>query len=216
MQLMAHRTLFLSLVAVLLVFGSISAYNAIRYAAGDVTAFKARTQIDRWQRDARQKPQIGDIGQARNALVKAIKLTPGDPALYENLAYLYGLRAVMAARLPELEHAMLDEVLTHYRLATARRPMAPYAWVNTAQALHRKNEDSPAMWAAVDRALLYGRREGGVQIRLAGILLARWDDAGVERQEELRNILLSSRGRAARQLRQMAVAAGREDLLPQG
>jgi hypothetical protein len=72
------------------------------------------------------------------------------------------------------------------------------------------------MWAALDRALAYGRREGGVQIRLAGILLARWDEAGVERQTELRNILLNSRGRAARQLRQMVVAAGRQDLLPQG
>jgi tetratricopeptide (TPR) repeat protein len=213
---MARRTIFLSLVAVLLVLGSISAYTAVRYAAGDMAALKVRTQIDRWQRDVRQKPQIGEIGQARNALIKAVERTPDDPALHESLAYLYGLRAAMAASLPALEHAMLDEVLTHYRSATTRRPMAPYAWVNIAQALHRKNEDPAAMWAALDRALAYGRREGGVQIRLAGILLARWDEAGVERQTELRNILLNSRGRAARQLRQMVVAAGRQDLLPQG
>lgn len=215
MQLKSHRTLLLSLVAVLLVFGSISAYKAVRYVAGDMVALKARTQIERWQRDSRQKPQIGDIGQARNTLIKAVERTPNDPALHESLAYLYGLRAAMAANLPELEDAMLDEVLTHYRLATVRRPMAPYAWVNIAQALHRKNEDPVAMWAALDRALAYGRREGGVQIRLAGILLARWDEAGAERQTELRNILLNSRGRGAKLLHQMVIAAGRQDLLPQ-
>jgi len=216
MQLTEKPTCFVALLALLMLFGSISAYTALKHASGDLASLKARSQIERWQRDARRQPQIREIGQARNALVKAIERTPGDPGLHENLAYLYGLRALMASRLPELEQAMLDEVLAHYRLASVRRPMAQYAWANIALALHRKDEDPAAMWAALDRALAYGRREGGVQIRIAGIILARWDVAGFERQAELRNILLNSRGQAARQLRQMINEAGRQDLLPQG
>lgn len=216
MQLMARRGHFLAFLALLLIFGSVSAYTALKHAAGDLASLKARSQIERWQRDARLKPQIRDIGQARNALVKAIERTPDDPGLHENLAYLYGLRALMARSLPELEHAMLDEVLTHSRMAGARRPMAPYAWANIAMALHRKSEDPVAMWAALDRALAYGRREGGVQIRVAGIILARWDEAGIERQTDLHNMLLNSRGRASKQLRQMLDSAGRQDLLPPG
>ncbi|WP_298393404.1 hypothetical protein [uncultured Azonexus sp.] len=216
MQLTAKPTGFVALLALLMLFGSISAYTALRHASGDLASLKARSQIERWQRDARRQPQIREIGQARNALVKAIERTPGDPGLHENLAYLYGLRASMASRLPELERAMLDEVLAHYRLASVRRPMAPYAWANIALVLHKKGEDPAAMWGALDRALVYGRREGGVQIRIAGIILARWNEAGIERQAELRNMLLNSRGRAAKELRQLLDSAGRQDLLAQG
>lgn len=216
MQLKAESSFFLVLLVLLVLCGSISSYTALKHAFGDLISLKARSQIERWQRDTRRPPQIREIGQARNALVKAIERVPGDPGLYENLAYLYGLRAAMAIRLPELEHAMLDEVLAYYRQANIRRPMAPYAWANIALALHKKDEDPVAMWGALDRALTYGRREGGVQIRVASIVLARWDEAGVERQTDLRNILLNSRGHAAKQLRQMLDSAGRRELLPQG
>lgn len=216
MQLKAESRFFMVLLVLLVVCGSISSYVALKHAFGDLISLKARSQIERWQRDARRPPQIGEIGQARNALVRAVERVPGDPGLHENLAYLYGLRAAMASRLPELEHAMLDEVLVHYRQANVRRPMAPYAWANIALALHKKDEDPAAMWAALDRALTYGRREGGVQIRVASIVLARWDEAGSERQTALRDILLNSRGLAARQLRQMIEAAGRQELLAQG
>lgn len=216
MQLKAESSFFLVLLVLLVLCGSISSYIALKHAFGDLVSLKARSQIERWQRDTRRPPQIREIGQARNALVKAIERVPGDPGLHENLAYLYGLRAAMASRLPELEHAMLDEVLAYYRQANTRRPMAPYAWANIALALHKKDEDPAAMWGALDRALIYGRREGGVQIRVASIVLARWDEAGVERQTDLRNILLNSRGRAAKQLRQMLDSAGRRELLPQG
>ena len=216
MQLKAESSFFLVLLVLLVLCGSISSYTALKHAFGDLISLKVRSQIERWQRDTRRPPQIREIGQARNALVKAIERVPGDPGLHENLAYLYGLRAAMASRLPELEHAMLDEVLAYYRQANTRRPMAPYAWANIALALHKKDENPAAMWGALDRALIYGRREGGVQIRVASIVLARWDEAGVERQTDLRNILLNSRGRAAKQLRQMLDSAGRRELLPQG
>jgi len=45
------------------------------------------------------------------------------------------------------------------------------------------------MWAAFDRAMLYGQREIAVQKQLAEIAFARWSEVGQTRQAQMRQIV---------------------------
>lgn len=208
------RNYLLDLAVVALLMGMLaSAYIATGYAIGDILTLQARSQINAWQRQTASFPRVGEIGKALNSLNSGARWLPGDPVLMEGIGYLYGLRANMARNLPELEHAMLDEVLFAYRNAVARRPMSAYAWANIALVLHRKNADLPEIWIAVDRALLYGQREAGVQIRLAEVVFRRWEEAGDYRRAAFREILSTSRGRVAGDLRKIIEAAGQPEEL---
>lgn len=208
------RNYLLDLAVVVLLMGMMaSIYIATGYAIGDILTLQARSQINAWQRQTASFPRVGEIGKALNSLNSGARWLPGDPVLIEGIGYLYGLRANIARNLPELEHAMLDEVLVAYRSAVARRPMSAYAWANIALVLHRKNADLPEIWIAVDRALLYGQREAGVQIRLAEVVFRRWEEAGDSRRAAFREILSTSRGRVAGDLRKIVEVAGQPEEL---
>lgn len=215
MMLERIKRKYLFALAVIVLFPGMlaSAYIAMEYALGDVLTLQGRSQITVWQRDTARQPGIAEIGKALNSLNSGARWLPGDPAVLEGTGYLYGLRANMARSLPELEHAMLDEVLVAYRAAVVRRPMSAYAWANIALVLHRKNADLPEIWMAVDRALLYGQREAGVQIRLAEVVFRRWEEAGDSRRASFREILSTSRGRVATNLRKIIEAAGHSEEL---
>lgn len=202
------------LLGVVAVFGALSVTTAVRHGLGDIASKKSRHQIIDWQTTPARVPSLGELATAQAGLLRGLSWVPGDPLLLEMLGYGYSLRAAIAWRGTVFEDTMQEAALEQYRRSLARRPMSPYTWSSTAWTLHRLNREPQAMWQAIDRAIRYGIREGGVQLTLARILLARWDEAGPERQESLRHIYRESRGRAARQLKQLASEAGREDLLP--
>ncbi len=124
---------------VILVAALAASWIAIRALVADVLTMQARWQVVQWQRTPGPLPAPGDLGRVRNQLVAGLAWTPGDPQLLENLGYIYGLRAVRAARLPELQRPMLDEAIANFRQALNRRPMSPYTWVNLATALEMRD-----------------------------------------------------------------------------
>lgn len=204
--------LFLSLI---LMAALAASWIAIRALAADVLTMQARWQVVQWQRTPGTIPAAADLGRVRNQLVAGLAWTPGDPQLLENLGYIYGLRAVRAARLPELQRPMLDEAIANFRQALNRRPMSPYTWVNLATALEMRDGTSAELWFAFDRAWLYGQREGGVQIRLLQIALRHWStELGVERQNHIRHMVSESRGKTRREILRLLKVLKREDLLP--
>lgn len=206
----------LRLVVFLVLIAALAAsWIAIRVFMADVLTMQARWQVLQWQRPEVRPPAPAAIGQVRNQLVAGLSWTPGDPQLLESLGYLYGIRAVRAAPLPELQRSLLDEAINNFRLALSRRPMSPYTWANLALALEMRDGSSAAMWSAFDRAWLYGQREGGVQIRLLQIALRHWNgDLGVERQSHIRHIVSESRGKTRREMLRLLKVLKREDLLP--
>lgn len=187
---------------------------AVRAGLGDIQTMRARWQVGQWQNNPGLRPKPAEIGRARNDLVAGLEWLPGDPQILESLAYLYGARAHFARGLPELENAMLDEAIAYYRAALVKRPMLPYPWANIAFGLHLRNIEPGAMWQAFDGAVRYGRREGGVQIRLVQIGISRWNEAGEARRQIVRQIVAEARGRARKEILALLEAAGRNDLLP--
>lgn len=183
-------------------------HTALTYGLADILTLGARAQLTTWQRDARAKPGAEQIGQARTALQGGLRWLPGNADFHEGIAFLYGVQASRAAAIPELRDALLDEVAVHYRAALRSRPMSPYAWANIALALHLKQTEPDAMWAAFDRAMRYGQREGGVQLRLATIGLARWNEAGEARQKALAAMLAAASGATAKALGKQVAQSG--------
>ena len=199
--------------AVVAAFAGVSVVTALNYALSDTAVLKARAQIGKWQKSTPSQLSAWEVGGVRNAVRNGQRHRPNDPNLYEYNGFLYGLQAMAAADLPELQYGMLDEAAANYRLAIQNRPMAPYAWSNLALSLHRREGDQMEMWQAVDRAMKYGAREGGVRLQLATVILERWEQAGEARQAWMRQIANEAEGALARRLRALIVASGQESLI---
>lgn len=199
--------------AVVAAFAGVSVVTALNYALSDTAVLKARAQIGKWQKSTPSQLSAWEVGGVRNALRNGQRHRPNDPNLYEYNGFLYGLQAMAAADLPELQYGMLDEAAANYRLAIQNRPMAPYAWSNLALSLHRREGDQGEMWQAVDRAMKYGAYEGGVRLQLATVILERWEQAGDARQAWMRQIANEAGGASARRLRALIVASGQESLI---
>lgn len=202
-------------VLVIVIAALASSWIAVRALMADLLTMQARWQVTQWQRALGPIPGPAEIGRVRNQLVAGLEWTPSDPQLLESLGYLYGLRAVRAARLPELQRPMLDEAILNFRQALIHRPMSPYTWVNLALALEMRDGASTEMWSAFDRAWTYGQREGGVQIRLLQIALRHWDSGlGLERQSNMRLMVSQSRGKTRLEILRQLKHLKRDDLLP--
>lgn len=150
---------------------------------------QARWQVFQWQKGKSAMPGLAEWGVVRNDFASALKVTPGDPHIYENLGYLYGMRVASSKAFPELEVAMLDQAIIYYRESLTYRPMSPFAWANLALALHLKKSDVSLMWDAYDHAFKYGQREGGVQRTLSEIGFARWDTIDQNRKDALMTLV---------------------------
>lgn len=180
----------------MLILSMLSLYLSFRAAVADSISLQARWQTMQWQHGKAPQPDAVEWGLARNDIVAAINWTPQDPQLYEDLGYLYGVRAVSAKAVPEIAEPMLDDAIAYFRTATTLRPMSPYAWANLALALHLRHVSQEAMWQAFDHAHRYGNREAGVQVILAEIGLSHWKEAGQDRQALLLEMINGARAHA--------------------
>lgn len=180
-------------VAALAVWGVVAAVQVVVPAtAADLAIIKTRWQIDQWASGKAPQPSIVAWGKARNAVAEAIRITPLDPNLHENLAYLYASRAQASAFAPDLARDLMQQALASYQRSVQLRPMSGPTWSNIAAALHslatEERETAEAlstMWAAFDKAMAYGQRDPGVQLVLADIGFARWESMSATRQQAL-------------------------------
>ena len=197
------------LVLLLLALVLPAAWFGLRAAWSDAITLKARSDINHWQ-SANTRPSIEQWRQARDALQHGLEFAPDDPNLYEHLAYLYGLRAMQAKRVPELYQSFLDQASIYYVDALRRRPMSPHTWANIALAAHLMGNRDEVLWLAFDRAMRYGANEPQVQLILAEIGVNRWPTLTAARQDSLRAAFL----RAAPGLRkQLDALAARQQIL---
>jgi len=165
----------------------ITTWSAVRAGWHDFLFMKPRAVVDSWRNGA--PPGMKLWGLTLEQLKQAQARNPDDPQVEEGLGYLYALQAMRSRDIPELKQALLAESIGYFRSATRLRPMSPYAWSNLALALHENDEAPEEMWAAFDRAMLYGQREIAVQKQLAEIAFARWSEVGQTRQAQMRQIV---------------------------
>lgn len=181
--LASHKALLGVLVAASLT----ASWSAARQAWIDFQFMKPRAVIEGWKQG--EAPSIRRWGKTRDELEQVRQMNPNDPQVLESLGFLYGLQALRSEAVPELQQALLDEAISDFRAATRLRPMSPFAWSNLAFALHKKGQANEEMWAAYDRAMRYGRREGAVQHQLAEIGFAHWATLDGRRRQQLQQMV---------------------------
>lgn len=182
----------------------------------DYALLKPRRDIQ-LVRDGKAKIGIVTWAQLRNTIDDALAHAPENGQLREDMGFLMAYRALdltdpddLAARID-----LLDEASKQYRLAIRARPMFAYSWAHLALSEHfrqsliavREGKTTPGseeLWAAYDNAFAFGQREPEVQELLAQIGFGRWIEAGKDRQQALRLLVLADPPRLQAPLRQMA------------
>ena len=189
----------------------------------DLLTIKTRWHIDQWASGKAPPPGTVAWGNAVNAISEAIALTPADPLLHENLAYLYASRAqtLAAALAPAATtQSYMQQALESYQHSVALRPMSGSTWAGVALAAHWLGRAQPtqpvpsALWPAFDKALAYGQREPQVQATLADIGFARWADLTEPRRSAMQAMLALVQPHAMAPVLAAAQAHGREADLP--
>lgn len=196
----------------LLVGGFATAYYGVTSAWSDIVTIKTRWNMTQWKEAKVPLPQAVELGEARNVLSRALAITPENPMIHEDLGYLYGIRAIKARGLPDLQKEMFSQALDFYRRAATLRPMSPQTWANIALANHYLGTTGPEFWDAFDRSLSYGRNEFSVQTTLAEIGFSRWQDLSDARQKALLAMISGAPGSSRKSLAAIAARHDRSDL----
>jgi tetratricopeptide (TPR) repeat protein len=207
---LARRLALVFGASIVLVCGAWSLWYGLSAAWSDATALSARWLVNEW-RDGRGPaftPQIWE--QARKSLQSALQTSPDDAALLDDLGFLHADRAQAlgkqrpgsAAYVYQL--ALLDEAIAHYRAATPLRPTFPYSWAYLALAKHTRGQPDAEMWTAFDRALQYGRNEGGVQPPIAQVAFAHWAELTDARKQAVVSMVATAQPKIQATLLELA------------
>jgi len=189
-----------------------TAYYGLTSAWSDLVLHKARWNLTQWREGTAPLPQAVELGETRNSLNRALMLTPDNPMVHEDLGYLYGIRAMKASGLPDLQKEMLSQTLAYFRSAAVLRPMSPHTWANIALANHYLGTVGPEFWEAFDRSLNYGRNEFSVQQILAEIGFSRWPELNDVRQKALLSMIFGAPENARKSLAAIAARYHRSEL----
>jgi hypothetical protein len=189
-----------------------TAYYGLTSAWSDLVLLKARWNLTQWREGTAPLPPAVELGETRNALNRALMLTPDNPMIHEDLGYLYGIWAMKASGVPDLQKAMLSQTLEYSRSAAVLRPMSPHTWANIALANHYLGTVGPEFWDAFDRSLNYGRNEFPVQKILAEIGFSRWQELNDVRQKALLSMIAGAPEDTRKSLAAIAARYHRSEL----
>lgn len=142
----------------------------------DLLSAGARHQVQRWV-DGKEAWTMPQWLRAQQGLVDALAVTPENPALHENLAALYVLRAHRSWRVSVLRRAAMIDARRHYEHALALRPVSGRTWAGLAWALMALEEPTAAIVDAVDQALHYAPHDVGVQRLMFQVVGHHWKEA---------------------------------------
>lgn len=177
------------LVAVLVVVASVAALSvALPAAWSDIQTIKYRWLIDRWSSGTMSPPTPAQWGEARHALANGLRTQPNNPAILENLAWLYASRSQsLRQTLPQASQDFMRQAHSYYLAAVRQRPMSAVAWANVALSAHylSAQPEELQLWPAFDKALDWGHREPTAQRPIAEIGFARWSTLTPQRQAAL-------------------------------
>ena len=115
--------------------------------------------------------------QARDALQRALSITPANPVLHERLGDAYFAAGQRDWQREKISREHFAEAALHYGRAIELRPDEPATWAMLASARQAAGGDSVGVQAAWARALALGPFEGHVQPVLMQVVLTDWDGA---------------------------------------
>lgn len=155
-------------------------WQAGRTFLADVGSARARNEVQQWSAHT-LAPDAQAMANAQTDLEDALRWTPDNPALHEQLGDLFTAQAQAsftqqqpdaAQRVP----ALLQQARAAYLQAAALRPAWPIVWSSLATVYYGLG-DRPAYLAAWQQALRLGPNEPGVQSALLDLTLLDWAQA---------------------------------------
>jgi hypothetical protein len=173
--------IFIAIAALSLWYGGAAAWS-------DADALRSRWLVNQWRDGTGPVYSLHLWQQTHDELQTALRVTPGNAQLLDDLGFLNAARA-MGAGTPvvgtadyDLQQKLFADAIGNYRTATVLRPTFPYTWAYLALAKQLKGEADGELWSAFDKALRYGRNEAGAQPAIAQVAFAHWAGLSPERK----------------------------------
>ncbi len=215
---MTNKPLALSGIALVALFlilvSSLSVWFGGAAAWSDAGSLRGRWLVSQWREGSGPVYSPALWRQTRYELQAALRETPGNGELMDDLGYMNAARA-MGLGSPDrgtveylLQQKLLADAIGYYRAATLARPTFPYSWAYLALAKHLKGEVDEELWRAFDKAVRYGHNEAGVQPAIAQVAFGHWAELSAQRKGQMSAMLAAARPVPKKVLQDLAGAAG--------
>ena len=161
-------------------------YVAANRGVGDVNSYHARVIMDSWA-SGKKVVEKNDWDAAHQSLLSALDRSPENPDYLTLLGNLYEWR--VTGKVPDSPEIVADyrKALGLYQQALKTRPAFAFYWANVAVVKSILTEVDEEFYLAVDRSLVLGAWDPGVQIKIADATLGIWyllDEHGWEKMVE--------------------------------
>ncbi len=196
--------LFLAVTALSVWYGGTAAWS-------DVVSLQTRWQVDQWRSGKGPAYSSARWKEYRSSLLGALRVSPDNAQLHEDLGYLYTLGAqTLSSAAPNTpayatRQNLLSQAVASYEKACKLRPTFPYSWVHLAFSQHLRGAALQDLLPAFDKAMQYGRTEADVRTPLAVIAFAHWSNLDSGRQGKVISMVNSAPKSAQKALRKLAV-----------
>lgn len=165
----AQRSVVIFLIMLLFYF----VYLAANWGLGDVKAYQARSMMDKWSKNPNSL-DTASWQKAQQYLASALDYSPNNSEYLAMQGNLYEWQALIKAREPVEKLNDYKVALDYYRRALHLRPAFAYYWANIAVVKSMLGEVDEEFYQAVDRSLVLGAWEPGVQLKIADATLGVW------------------------------------------
>lgn len=204
----------LALLVLITAFGVYNAWFLLPAAWAEATTLAARYTAEKWRNVGAKSVTPLEWATARKRLEDGITLTPDNPNLHAELAFLYVARAQAMGKLESdsvllpMHYELMDLAIEHYRTAAKLRLSFPYTWAHLALAKHYRGQHDDEMWQAFDQSIRFGRSEAGLQPLFAEIAFAHWPTLAAARQKAVIDMIALAKPVYQPKLLEQAAAAG--------
>jgi len=173
-------------------------------------AQSAHMEIERWSKPGQR--MRGDEGaRVMQYLAKSLDYAPNNPWPLEEMGTLQ-LRALRAARDPQLAAAAARSAQLNFRMALLERPTSPFAWANFALSKLYLGEQDDALFRALERAEELGPWEPEAQQTVIFVGLTVWDRLNPAQQAAVVRAMQRGAQRNPAKIAEIATAFARIDL----
>jgi len=184
-------------------YGGIAAWS-------DVLSLPTRWQIEQWRSGKGPVYKLARWEEHRNNLQIALRVTPNNAQLHDDLAFLYAARALGMGTPAEgtseysTRQSLLRNAIVNYQISTELRPTFPYSWAYLAFAQHQQGEKLQILLPAFDKAQRYGSTEPDIRTVLAKIAFSHWEAMDAVRKGKIISMISSSPKDAQKALKKLA------------
>lgn len=169
---LADKLLFPVLV---LVFGAL-AFHAVRLIRADFAVLEARSFVRSWA-DGSSAWTVKKWTQAHDDTLAALRITPDNPSLHDQMGVIFLIRARDAWASKPLQQLLYAEAARWQKSSLALRPGHGWTWASLAESLHVLQPGSAEAWDAWRQARRFTPHEMTVEPNLYRIGFSQWKTA---------------------------------------